>query len=98
MSEDSFDTGRIPIPGPTVAARVIDGQALLLDPAATELRRMNPVGSFVWSRIMERDQTIAQIHLGITETFEVDSDLAYEDLVVFLQKLHSEGLITYKTD
>ena len=98
MSNDLSDQRRIPIPGSTVAARVIDGQALLLDPAATELRRMNPDGSFIWSRIMERDQTIAQIHAGIVDTFEVESDIAYTDLMAFLEKLHADGLIDYKTN
>lgn len=98
MSHETRADARIPVPGSTVAARVIEGQALLLDPAATELRRMNPVGSLVWSCIMKRDQTIAQIHTQIVETFEVESDLAYNDLMAFLEKLHSEGLISYKTD
>ena len=89
---------RIPIPGARVAARVVEGQALLLDPQATELRRMNPVGSFIWAQVMERRHTVAEIHAGITETFEVDSALALTDLMVFLEKLEAEGLIAYKTD
>ncbi len=89
---------KIPIPGPSVAARIVEGQALLLDPAATELRRMNPVGSFVWGLIMERSHPVGNILAAVVEQFEVESSVAEADLVTFLEKLEAEGLITYKSD
>jgi len=86
------------MPGATVAARIVDGQALLLDPSATELRRMNSVGSFIWARVMERTHTVDAIHMAIVAHFEVSEAVAEADLSQFLEKLQAQGLITYKSD
>ena len=94
----NLDATRVPVPGNRIAARIVSGQALVLDPAATELRRMNEVGSFVWGLISERRFTVAQIHQAIVEEFDVEVGTALSDLETFLEKLHTQGVITYITD
>jgi hypothetical protein len=87
---------RIPVPGRRVASRVIDGQALLLDPGHDELQRLNPVGSFLWGLIKERRHDVAALHTALVEAFEVEPSLADTDLHEFLNDLEARGLIDYQ--
>ncbi len=81
------------IPGRRVASRVIEGQALLLDPQVDELQRLNPVGTFVWQLVTARKHTRADIEALVIEAFDVEADVARADLQEFLGELESRGLI-----
>ena len=89
---------RIICPHPSIASRLIGEQALILDPRTDALQRLNQVGSYVWSRISDRDSTPDSIVEGLVDEFDVDGSIARQDLSVFLEKLESRGLIAYKTD
>ena len=89
---------RIICPHPSIASRLIGEQALILDPRTDALQRLNPVGSYIWSRIAGRDSTPEDILSGIVAEFEVDKEMARQDLVVFIEKLETGGLVAYKSD
>ncbi|MCA9546912.1 MAG: PqqD family protein [Myxococcales bacterium] len=83
----------IVVPGRRVASRVIEGQALLLDPRVDELQRLNPVGTFVWQLVTERKHTRAAMLARVIEEFEVDRAQAAADLDEFLGELEARGLV-----
>jgi hypothetical protein len=89
---------RVLCPHPSIASRVIGEQALILDPRTDELQRLNPVGSYIWSCISKRDSTPADIVANLVTEFDVDEQIARQDLANFLDKLEGGGLVAYKTD
>jgi hypothetical protein len=93
MSDD-----RVIKPNHRIAARVVDGQALILDPRTDELQRLNEVGSFIWSQIALRTQTADQIQFELVKEFKVDDAQAARDLGIFLDKLTQRDLISYTSD
>jgi len=85
----------IVIPHKRVAARVVDGKALILDPQTDGLQRLNDVGSFVWTLVAERQHTPVEIMAAVHHTFEVSKDEADRDVQKFLQALAARELIDY---
>lgn len=81
------------VPGRRVASRIIEGQALLLDPGVDELQRLNPVGTFVWQLITERKHTREAMLVRVIEEFEVAEAQAAADLDEFLTELEARGLV-----
>jgi hypothetical protein len=86
---------RIPVPGRTVASRLIGGRALILDPKEDALHHLNEVGSFLWSLICERRLTADQLRQHVVETFDVEPEAADADLQAFLVELAAKGYVDY---
>ena len=86
------------VPSRRIAARIVQGQALILDPATDALQRLNEVGSFIWARIAERSHTAASIQVALVAEFEVGEAQAASDLSSFLEKLSKGDLIAYGSD
>lgn len=84
-------------PHPRIAARLIGGRALILDPETEALRRLNDTGSFIWSLITERRHTRGAILTALLAEFEVDPDTAAADLDALLAEFEAERLITRST-
>jgi hypothetical protein len=89
---------RILIPGRRIASRIVEGQALILDPGTDALQRLNDVGSFIWARISERCHTREDIAEAVMAEFDVEAEQTNLDLAVFLQKLADDDFITYVAD
>lgn len=81
-------------PHPRIAARLIGGRALILDPETEALRRLNDTGSFIWALITERRHTRETILTAVLDTFEVDAPTAAADLDALLAEFEAERLIT----
>lgn len=96
MRDVKNQDARIPVPGRQIASRIIKGRALLLDPDRDELQRLNDVGSFVWSMILERRHSVAEIDAAVVESFEVDAQTAAADVQAFLEELEQRGLIAWR--
>ena len=89
---------RIITPSRRIASRLIQGQALILDPSTDALQRLNEVGSFIWARITERRHTTDAIRDAMIAEFDVDEAQAAQDLSTFLEKLADRDLIAYASD
>ena len=87
---------RILVPNPRIAARVVAGQALILDPTVDELKRLNVVGTFIWSKISERKHSQSSIRTALVEEFEVTHERAGDDLKAFIQKMEALNLIAHE--
>ncbi len=93
-----MDPQKLIIPHRRVAARIVDGCALILDPRTDQLQRLNEVGSFIWEKIIERSHTKTSIRDLLIDEFQVDIATAESDLSTFLNKLAERNLIEYTSD
>ncbi len=86
--------GAVLAPHARVAARTIGGRALILDPRADDLQRLNAVGSFIWDRIVERRFDRAGLLAAVLDAFDVDPAVAAADLDALLAEMRARDLIT----
>ena len=71
---------------PQVAARTVDGTAVVVLADSGEVKILNPVGTRVWE-LIDGARTVAEIIDVIVDEFEVSAQQAQEDVVEFLQQL-----------
>lgn len=90
------DTSDVPIPARAIAFRVIDGNALLLDPNDDRILYMNDVGTFVWQRIAERGHSVEAIWRAVFEAFEVDEETARADVLEFVETLEMGRFVEFR--
>ncbi len=80
---------------PSVAFQVIDGRAVLVTPRKNTIHYMNEIGTDIWNYIAE-ERTENEIISFIQEAYEVDEATAKSDVMDFIQKLESKGLLEIK--
>ncbi len=76
----------------SVAARVIDGQAVVITPADSVLHTFNATGTWLWERIAGPVRLLDLLEAVVKE-FEVDRDAAEKDLLRFFESLSAKGLV-----
>ena len=74
-------------PNRRVAARIVDGQLVILKPETDELLQFNEVATFVWSCLEGGPQTAEQLVENILDEFEVDQAQAKSDLSEFIEQM-----------
>lgn len=82
-----------PVPHPQVAARIVDGSAVIVLADSGEVNVLNPVGSRVWELIdgTRSGQAIVQ---SIVAEYAVTPEQAARDVEAFLQTLLDANAIT----
>jgi hypothetical protein len=75
-----------PTPHPQVAARVVDGSAVLILADAGEVNVLNPVGTRIWE-LCDGARSVGQIAQAIATEFEVTGEQALRDTEEFLESL-----------
>ena len=83
------------VPHARIAARVVAGQALILDPRNDALQRLNEVGSFIWAKVAERRHTLNEITQSVVEEFDAHHDTIRADLERFVTELFDRDCIDY---
>jgi hypothetical protein len=83
----------IPQHVPMVVSRVIDGEAVLVDPEHARIRVLNAVGARIWE-LMDGQQTLGDIAQAITAEYEVDLPRAQTDVLAFCADLTQAGVLT----
>jgi Coenzyme PQQ synthesis protein D (PqqD) len=73
--------------------RIIDGQALIIDPSTNVIKLLNGVGTKIWE-LIDGERTGNEILQSILAEYEVIDEVAKNDLVKFLQELLTGGIIT----
>ncbi len=76
----------------SVAARVIDGQAVVITPADSVLHTFNATGTWLWERIATPVR-LGDLLEAVTREFEVDRSTAERDLLRFFESLSAKGLV-----
>ena len=77
---------------PTMAWRVIDGEAVILSMETKVLRGLNPVGSRVWE-LIDGQRSVEEIAHVIVEEFDAAPREAAQDVRGFVQELLDKGLV-----
>lgn len=87
LSEDS-----VPQHNPRVAARVVEGHALVVVLDQRQIHRLDEVGSRIWELCDGR--SVGAICDQIISEFKVTREEALADALNFIQELHSVGAVT----
>jgi hypothetical protein len=81
-----MDWNSHPTPHPQVAARVVDGSAVIVLADTGEVTVLNPVGTRVWE-LCDGSRSAREIARMITAEFEVTPEQALQDVENFLGEL-----------
>ncbi len=75
-----------------LAARVIDGKAVMLTIADSKLHRLNTSATMVWDGIAS-GKTVSEIVAGLCEQFAVTRERAHADVTALLGELLARGIV-----
>ncbi len=79
---------------PRLASRVVDGEAVLVDPDRNVVRMLNTVGSRIWE-LADGTRTVDEIAEALTEEFEVEVSEARQSVVEFVDELADKELLVW---
>ena len=77
---------------PQVAARILDGRAIVVLADAGEVLVLNPSGARLWQQIDGR-HTLADLAAALAATDQLDSALAQQHVGAFVQALIEAGAV-----
>jgi methyltransferase-like protein len=95
MSEEE-GTGASPVPDTRIkrlkgiAWRIVDEEAVLVNVKKDEVIHLDPVASFIWSK-MDGQASMQEIADAVVEEFEVDLETALADSMEFARRLLEQG-------
>lgn len=72
--------------------RELDGEAVLLSPAAGSSYNLNPVGTFIW-KLLDGKHSSADIATAICQIYEVEYKQAFQDVEGIIAELRSNNLV-----
>ncbi|GAC1388422.1 MAG: hypothetical protein NVS4B7_17510 [Ktedonobacteraceae bacterium] len=72
--------------------RELDGEAVLLSPAAGSSYNLNRVGTFIW-KLLDGKHSSADIATDICEVYEVEYERALQDVESIIAELWSNNLL-----
>ena len=77
---------------PEVAWRVIDGEAVVVNPKAGMVYPFNPVATRFWE-LADGKHTLSQILQTVKEEFEAPAETIEQDMIAFFEDLEKKGFI-----
>ena len=80
-----------------VAAKVIDGEAVLINLATGVYYSMRGSGAYLWSQL-ETGSTLSRLGEALAYQYGIERELAHRDVQRLVAELHSEGLVTMGGD
>lgn len=83
----------IPVPNPTVASQLMDGEAVLVHPQQGKVKVLNEVGAFIW-KSLDGHTSAADIAAAVTAAYTVSSETAEGDTLRFLESLLAREFIS----
>ncbi len=90
-----MDANKIPVPHPQVAARIVDGEAVVVLADAGEVNVLNPVGTRIWE-LIDGTRSVTEIAQTIQAEYEVTGPQAQQDVTEFLQALADAGAVVLR--
>lgn len=85
-------TDRVRVPEPEVAARVIEGEAIIINLASGMYYSLDEVGGAVWS-LLERGHSLEEGAAAIAARYGIGEERARADIRRLVGELHDEGLV-----
>ncbi len=80
-----------------VAAKVMDGEAILINLATGTYYSMPATGGFIWS-LIEKRMSLDDIVRNLATTYDADQPQLEADVMSLCQALCNEGLLTIATE
>lgn len=77
---------------PRTASRLLEDEAVVIDPTTHVVRMLNPVGSRVWE-LADGHRTVAQIAAVLESEYAVSADEALQSVVAFVEELSQRELL-----
>ena len=78
---------------PGVVSRMVDGEAVLVDPKKGMVRVLNPAGARIWEMIDGR-RTVAELAADIATEYGIEASRAEADTTTFCEDLVHRGVLT----
>ena len=78
---------------PGVVSRMVDGEAVLVDPKKGMVRVLNPAGARIWEMIDGR-RTVAELAADIAAEYGIEASRAEADTTTFCDDLVRRGVLT----
>jgi hypothetical protein len=75
-----------------VAAKVMDGEAILINLGTGAYYSIPSTGGFIWS-LIEKKFSLNEIVRSVAANYDIDRDQAERDVMQLCGELHSEGLV-----
>ncbi|MFO7871774.1 MAG: PqqD family protein [Kiritimatiellia bacterium] len=75
--------------------RVVDSEAVIVEPSKALVNVANPAGSRVWE-LADGSRTAAEIAAVIAGEYEVENEQALKDTLEFLDDLGNKHLVTFE--
>ena len=75
--------------------RVLDNEAMIVDPGGNKMSVLNSVGSRIWE-MANGETAIKEIVRAVHEEFNITYEEALADTIEFLEELSGKGLIEVK--
>jgi coenzyme PQQ biosynthesis protein PqqD len=79
-------TEKYPAFHPQVAARIIDGEAVIVLPESSQVNVLNEVGSHIWE-LIDGTRSVGEITKMIVAEYDVTAEQAERDVEEFTQEL-----------
>ncbi len=86
-----------PIKSDCTAARIVDGEAVVVLPMESEINTFNEVGTRIWE-LADGSASIMDIIDSILKEFEIDAKNAAQDTCEFLNELVEKKIIVLKEE
>ena len=91
-SAPTYSMNPLPRPNPKVAARIINGEAMILTPHDSVLHTLNPVATRVWELLGEHRRLDALVAAIVSE-FEVTPETARADVEQLIGELTERQIL-----
>jgi Coenzyme PQQ synthesis protein D (PqqD) len=75
------------------AAKVIDGEAIIINVLTGRYYSLEGAGAFIWSKVAERSMTAHDLAQAVSERYEVSSSRALDDVERLVDELIAEDLL-----
>ena len=70
----------------------LDGQAIIVVPAKSEMHVLDEVGTFLWTQL-RKPRSTEDLTKSVCEEYDVGPDLAERDVRAFVDALAGKGLL-----
>jgi hypothetical protein len=90
-------SGKCMVRNENTAARIIDGQAVIMTLGDNTLHTLNVVGSRIWE-LCSGPQTLEEIIMVINEEYTASYEEVRADCEVFIQEMLTKGMLTLQDE
>ncbi len=84
--------GTYPARSPATASRVVDGEAVIIQPEKGVVNVLNAVGSFIWE-LSDGSRALEDIAKAVAAEYAVSLDQARSDAEEFVTSMVQEGML-----